>query len=76
MKHPPFGPTVKPVAGDTYTRDVTGKDVPQGTKISHEVVAGERLEFPGVGVLVARVKNDGTTRQQRRAAAREIGPNS
>lgn len=70
MKYVPFGPTIKVQSGDTYTRDVTGKDVPRGTKVSHEVVAGERLQFPGVGVLVARVKNDGSTRQQRRAAER------
>jgi hypothetical protein len=63
--NPPFGPTVKPVAGDTYTRNL-----PKGAKLSHVVVAGERLAFPGVGVLVARVANDGSTRQQRRAAAR------
>jgi hypothetical protein len=65
MSNPPFGPTVKPVAGDTYTRDL-----PKGAKLSHVVVAGERLEFPGVGVLVARVANDGSTRQQRRAKER------
>jgi hypothetical protein len=57
----PFGPTLKPVAGDTYTS-------PTGEK--HDVVAGERLAFPGVGVLVARVANDGSTRQQRRAKER------
>jgi hypothetical protein len=70
----PFGPTVKPVAGDTYTRDLprTSK-LPQGGKVSHVVVAGERLEFPGVGVLVARVVNDGSTRQQRRAMERNAG---
>jgi hypothetical protein len=61
MSNPPFGPTVKPVAGDTYTST-------EGYK--HLVVAGERLEFPGVGVLVARVANDGSTRQQRRAKER------
>lgn len=66
----PFGPTIKPVAGDTFTRPLHGYGVPQGAKVSHVVRAGERLTFPGVGVLVARVPNDGSTRQQRRAAAR------
>jgi hypothetical protein len=70
VKSPPFGPTVKPIAGDTYTREATGKDVPHGTTVSHVVVAGERLSFPGVGVLVARVAGDGLTSSQRRAARR------
>ena len=66
-----FGPTIKVKAGDTYTRDIPrSSKLPQGAKVSHEVVAGERLVFPGVGVLVARVPNDGSTRQQRRAVER------
>jgi len=62
MPNVPYGPTIKVQSGDTYTRDL-----PNGAKVSHIVVAGERLHFPVVGVLVARVANDGSTRQQRRA---------
>ncbi len=65
MANVPYGPTIKVQSGDTYTRKLPG-----GATVSHVVVAGERLQFPGVGVLVARVANDGSTRQQRRAAAR------
>jgi hypothetical protein len=64
----PYGPTIKVQSGDTYTRDLPRSyKLPGGAKVSHVVVAGERLPFPGVGVLVARVANDGSTRQQRRA---------
>ena len=56
-------------AGQGYevTTRVKGGVTVKASKVAQ---VGDRLAVPQYGVVIARVPNDGSTRQQRRAAAR------